>query len=943
MAPKEVGLVRKGKGPSMPVVQPNPDDHRVVVIDSEGHSSVHYLNSAAYQQWRAAEEVLKIWEELRRSQVIVGSVLETQHQTFVNTFDEVRNALVANESLDRHRWDVLEDSARTFGTQVKLCEMENLRKFQIVEQEFVAHRERLEQIAATAEQAYQEMASKAATIEVLQISMRDVVSDMRGLDAKISTVTNALQNEAVDRRRDEQSRLEEGRRMFEELRTMATSLQELHNVDRRPTPQLPPPPPPHPRLEPPPRPSPSRAVVPQSSGAKPSNTHVPIVPRALSAPPQSPSYREPARPFTEDTPPEPRVPSHTPSIEPLRPRGRTSTMSRLASGLDRRVVISDDEEEWRDDVASWEDRWGPPRRGAAPIGPRPREGYYRRSPPLELVHTAANRERRPQENRDALSEAAAVPLPPSRNGSKRSRDNKDHRDPEENRGPKRPKMSGAIPPGGGGGQPPVIRVRAGTPSDPTSSSSSSDDGSADSRRRRYLEKKKRRAEKRDKAYREHRYQSKEPQDPIGRIITVDKPKFKDPESFDGNKSKFDSWYGAIKDRLTTCSESFTDDHQQIIWAASLMKGKARDWYETRKRRLKSSGELKRDTWKMFIFDLKKRFRDPAREVSAMRKVKTLKYSNSIEEYLDDLQDALNDVDMTGQSLIWLMREQVPFKIWEKIPNEPRIKDSDEYMSLLRDAGVMVETLEYNKKAAKAISGGGDEKKTSAATESGSQPQSKNQKKKDKKKAQAGNATQQNPPAKKSTEPAKASGNKGGAVGIGGINEGKSWNDAHKGIDQIEVDSRKSANACTTCGELPAEGQQWPHSWKKCPGPKRTKGGPYKTKAAAAAASNKKKRKRNDDTSTVENSESKKAKPAAAARRALIEEESSTNDGEYYRPPNRCALVSQFVGYGINPEVTRSEGISPPNHGYGCDCSDCFWRDSDSGVEPDDSDCYEGFH
>src|SRR5215212_8005014 len=113
----------------------------------------------------------------------------------------------------------------------------------------------------------------------------------------------------------------------------------------------------------------------------------------------------------------------------------------------------------------------------------------------------------------------------------------------------------------------------------------------------------------------------------------------------------------------------------------------------------------------------------------MRKVKTLKYSNSIEEYLDDLQDALNDVDMTGQSLIWLMREQVPFKIWEKIPNEPRIKDSDEYMSLLRDAGVMVETLEYNKKAAKAISGGGDEKKTSANTESGSQPQSKNQKKK----------------------------------------------------------------------------------------------------------------------------------------------------------------------------------------------------------------------
>src|SRR5215212_2306632 len=232
------GLVRKGKGPSMPVLHPNPDDHRVVITDSEGRTSIHYLNSAAYQQWRAAEEVLKIWEELQRSQVIVGSVLETQHQTFVNTFDEVRRALIANESLDRHRWDVLEDSARTFGTQVKLCEMENLRKFQIVEQEFVAHRERLEQIAVTAEQAYQEMVSKAATIEVLQNSMRDFVTDMRGLDEKISTVTNALQLEAVAHRRDEEIRLKEGKRMFEELRTLAASLQELHD-NQRSTPQLP--------------------------------------------------------------------------------------------------------------------------------------------------------------------------------------------------------------------------------------------------------------------------------------------------------------------------------------------------------------------------------------------------------------------------------------------------------------------------------------------------------------------------------------------------------------------------------------------------------------------------------------------------------------------------------------------------------------------------------
>jgi len=119
---------------------PNPQSHRVTIINSEGHPSTHYLDSVVYQQWRTAEEAKKIWDELRRSQVIVGDVLETQHQAFENTFNEIRDALILNEFLDQYRWDALEDSARTFGTQVKLHEMENLRKFQIIEQEFVAHR-----------------------------------------------------------------------------------------------------------------------------------------------------------------------------------------------------------------------------------------------------------------------------------------------------------------------------------------------------------------------------------------------------------------------------------------------------------------------------------------------------------------------------------------------------------------------------------------------------------------------------------------------------------------------------------------------------------------------------------------------------------------------------------------------------------------------------------
>ena len=71
-----------------------------------------------------------------------------------------------------------------------------------------------------------------------------------------------------------------------------------------------------------------------------------------------------------------------------------------------------------------------------------------------------------------------------------------------------------------------------------------------------------------------------------------------------------------------------------------------------------------DSYSLFVNEMKQRFSDPQFKIASRRKMMDLKYSPSkgINTYLTDLTDANLDVEMTGISLICLMREQVPFDI-----------------------------------------------------------------------------------------------------------------------------------------------------------------------------------------------------------------------------------------------------------------------------------------
>ena len=220
-------------------------------------------------------------------------------------------------------------------------------------------------------------------------------------------------------------------------------------------------------------------------------------------------------------------------------------------------------------------------------------------------------------------------------------------------------------------------------------------------------------------------------------------------------------------------------------------------------------------------------------------------------------------EISGPTTIWKIRKIVPSKIWTDIPREPFIKDLEQYLQYLKEYGLKKEAQTRNIKAIQPT-------KTKSAT---TKPAEKSQPQ-ESTKTSTSTATKTAPSKPKAPTETKG---KPKAKGEEGVAKDKTWDEAHKGISQDEINARKTASpqACTLCGEPPAEGMRWPHSWKKCPGPKRTSGGPYK------AAGISKKRKRETSPEPRSEPSDKKADKAAAFvanRLALFEEDS--DDGVF---------------------------------------------------------------
>jgi hypothetical protein len=410
--------------------------------------------------------------------------------------------------------------------------------------------------------------------------------------------------------------------------------------------------------------------------------------------------------------------------------------------------------------------------------------------------------------------------------------------------------------GGGGGQrPPKRLAMGGSPSSSPSSSSSSDldpsgdDWSLNSRRHRFQAKRQLQKMAYEDALRAVKYKKRDA--PKIEVVRMKRPDPIRPDKYNGERSKWTTWWSAMVDYLEETKVAFPTDIERVRVVGSFLSGSARNWYDCRKRRLEVERGRGIDSYPLFVEELKKRFSDPQWKVSARNKLRDLRYDvkKGIDAYLTDLNDANLEVGKSGVDLICQMREQVPFEIWSLIPDEAMIEDADEYSYQLRNRGI---SWEYSRENYKAIHGSYP---SSGKIPDAHTDQSGKKGKKDKKKQQkkGDNQTEQSAGKDKPSQPNSESKSKKGGTSSKKkrvpYRDPKEW---FAGVSRDEQTKREERGNCPRCDRPGKEGKP-PHSKWECPNPVKT--GEYEPKASAAS-----KRKREE-----ENGESERKRLAVEAK------------------------------------------------------------------------------
>lgn len=434
------------------------------------------------------------------------------------------------------------------------------------------------------------------------------------------------------------------------------------------------------------------------------------------------------------------------------------------------------------------------------------------------------------------------------------------------------KQSGA---GGGGRDPPRPRTAPGPP-DP-SDSSGSDDGSDFDRDLR--DRKRRRIEREER----DRRRALMPPEPRAIITPADVVTFAQtaapirPEKYRGKPEEWHAWWGSVQ-RYLTRARGLITDLDKIYAVGELLSGDALVWFQAREDLLRESGALQDDSWNLFQDDLVSRWKSFNEADEALDKMKDLKYDpeKGMKHYLTLIEQYNARVKLSGVALVRFIKGQVPYKIYSKVGGQLANSDADIFIRKLKHKGFEYELAQKDLERDRKGKGGNSGQ--------GGNSSSKKEQKSEKKEAGKTQSTN-NHPAVSSVKGKSKTTRKKQDSGDNNI----TWPDAHKGISQEVVDSRKKEKRCTICAEPPEEGRQWPHRWRDCPGPIRTTGYPSRK----AAASNAKKRKAE---AVEENSEKKPqpkvAKTASQGRIQTLDSSDSDGDGVYYPKPARVAAQSQ---------------------------------------------------
>jgi len=253
-----------------------------------------------------------------------------------------------------------------------------------------------------------------------------------------------------------------------------------------------------------------------------------------------------------------------------------------------------------------------------------------------------------------------------------------------------------------------------------------------------------------------------------------------PSTYSGRDlALFKPWWSSVLAYIRSYEASFYDDQIKIAWVGSLLTDKARIWHQQRQDNAMRQGW--EDNWNAYSAHLAERFRDPSERFRAMEKMKKLEYKNDITQFMTELRDYNDVVQWSGVTLQTHISRALPQEITKMVySRKGYVPEVDsEFIEAIEEAGRIYENMLANP----AISGKGKPGSTPEHSRSG-QPR----------KDTSSRSGQSSSGGDKQS---------GGSKPDRGKEKQKVWasnRDALKGIDQSDIDKRKTAKkACWRCG------------------------------------------------------------------------------------------------------------------------------------------------
>jgi N-acetylglutamate synthase-like GNAT family acetyltransferase len=275
-------------------------------------------------------------------------------------------------------------------------------------------------------------------------------------------------------------------------------------------------------------------------------------------------------------------------------------------------------------------------------------------------------------------------------------------------------------------------------------------------------------------------------DAIGPSSGRKKPPINKPKNFGGDRNgtlTYRQWFTVLEDYLDYHQASYENDQDKITIVGSHMEGKARDWFDSRKRQMRDLHV--KDNFKSFHEAMDARFKTDKEDHVNLRKMKKVVYNNDVQAYIDALEHLNLKVGLSGLAWRDILKNGLPDEISYRLSltqgGEPQ--EDDSLIQSIREHG-----LAHERRL--------DEKKLKGDNATSTTPSKSKKRKRDN---QDSTETQTPKKPKDSNSAGNAPKPKGPRGKGEPVYAATDKEAAHKGIPQTLIDKRLKEGDCTRCG------------------------------------------------------------------------------------------------------------------------------------------------